>query len=129
LLLFNKGMIEDIIQGMVDLSIVGHPPITEGLDDTVESNLDIIGKVQSACRDKVTGVRGLTLRSMSAAWSSLLVGSMTAPGAGFSVVCWGAVGRDIIRLVWIGRIREKRESWGEKRNHPPNLLSPRTMRA
>ena len=55
LLLFNKGMVEDIVQHVVDLSVVGHPPITEGLNDAVESNLDIVGKVQSADTGKVVG--------------------------------------------------------------------------
>ena len=43
--------------------------------------------------------RGRTLRSMSAAWSSLFTGSMTAPEVGFSVVCLGAAGNDIARGV------------------------------
>lgn len=67
-----------------------------------------------------------TLRSMSAAWSSLLIGSMTAPAAGCSVVCLGAAGNDIVRGMC--RVVEK-DGWngGKRAGPPPNLLSCGTL--
>jgi len=103
-------MVEDIFQRVVDLSVVGQPPIAEGLNDAVKPQLGT--KVGSKHGQGYGGV-GHTLRSMSAAWASLFVGSMTAPGAGFSDVCLGAAGNDIIR----GWVKLWKGGWvGEKRS-------------
>ena len=37
LVLVDRGMAENIIQGVVNLSVVGQPPITEGLNNAVKS--------------------------------------------------------------------------------------------
>lgn len=39
LVLVDRGMVENIFQRVVDLSVVGQPPIAEGLNDAVESQL------------------------------------------------------------------------------------------
>ena len=37
LVLVDGGMIENVFQGVVNLSVVGQPPIAEGLNDAVKS--------------------------------------------------------------------------------------------
>jgi len=39
LFLVDRGMVENIFQRVVDLSVVGQPPIAEGLNDAVKSQL------------------------------------------------------------------------------------------
>jgi len=37
LVLVDRGMVEDIFQRVVDLGVVGQPPVTEGLDNAIKS--------------------------------------------------------------------------------------------